>query len=113
MTALQGKIIRALIENGGHTSYGLSKLIKKSIPSIEYALVELVENGVVLSNSDTGKMIYSPHDFFKNKKAAKEVGTLIVEILKIIEKSGDPPSSKGYVSILETVIGSIDIKNSS
>lgn len=113
MKLLQKQIVRHLIDSGQQTSYGLSKLIKKSIPSIEYALLELVENGIVLSNTDNGKTVYSIHPFFKDQKATTDVGNKIVEILKVIEQTGEPPSLKGYIAILESIIDAIDMQNSS
>lgn len=112
MKLLQKQIVRHLIDSGQQTSYGLSKLIKKSIPSIEYALLELVDIGVIVAIQENGKTTYDIHPFFRDVKAKEKIGKKIVDILKIIEQTGEPPSLKGYIAILEIIIDTIDMQNS-
>lgn len=111
MKDLQRAILDCLIDKGGLTAYGIRKIIKKSVPSINYAIMGLVDIGIIIAEYDGRKTTYTAHPIFYNDEAIAEVGGEIIKVLKIIEKSGDPPTAQGYIDILGTIIAHIEIQN--
>ncbi|KKN21318.1 hypothetical protein LCGC14_0926600 [marine sediment metagenome] len=111
MKELQTSILECLIGKKELTAYGIRKITKKSVPSIEYAIMGLVDSGVVIAKHDGRKTTYSAHPLFYNDKAMAEVGEEIIKVLKIIEKSGEAPTAQGYLDVLSIILAHVEIQN--
>lgn len=109
MKKLQKGIIECLIKEDVLTSYGINKVLRKTISGIEYALQDLVNNGVVIQKPNGKKTVYQIHPFFKDDEAIKKVGSEFTKVLKIIESTGNPPTIKGYLDMLDIILEHVDM----